>query len=178
MKKTLVILLLTIFQTLVFAQKKPTKKNVLPPPQIIRVVEKPTPPVPKENPYQAIIKKDEPLAFHWTIEKDSVLAPKMVFEKALDISDSYVDQRIMTTKDSLIIQKGKENLAFTHYVQSNYSTYTIKDNILILTDKKIGTISKFKMTLDAKKTKIAQIQDITTKEIYKPTQFEGASVGL
>lgn len=177
MKRPLLLLvLLAGLQATAHAQKprKPVPPPP-PPPPIVRISEHREA---ARTPYEKLLldEKSWPLAFRHAVDADTVILPKQVFQKQLEVSSNGVRLEISSAKDTMQVQKGVEGRLTSSYVKFSFYKVTVAKDVATLTDKETGKILKYKLFLNSAKTKIIKLQDLSTKELYLPAQYVGPMI--
>lgn len=181
MIKFIFCLILLITQTTVYSQHK--NKVLPPPPPPKKVVE--------NNPVLEILKKQKSTdAFVWQIDADTILLPKSVYKETIEefggkdffdeLSDNAIIRRSLTVDTVKLKKEEIEKKDIDSSIGSSYFellTYkiTVKKDIVIFENNETKIKEKFKVFLDKKKTKILYLQSLSSKKIYRPGEFEGAT---
>lgn len=187
--KNILILLMIISCQVSFSQvkKKPvasSKKTVIAPPKIVRALPLPSPPVKQVNKIITIIKNAEnPLAFKYEINKDTIILPKGEFSEIIQI-DSYSDysesievtQIYRTASDTMKFEfndstKG-ERMLYSYYEERKWGKGTVSKNVLTVVEKETKSKVTFNVFLDKPKKKILYLENVATSRKYLPSEYQ------
>lgn len=187
MKKILMVLMIIACQVS-FSQtnkkpKAPPKKTVMAPPKIVRSLLEP-PPVKQVNKIITIIKNTEnPLAFKYEINKDTIILPKGEFSEIIQI-DSYseylesieVTQIFRTASDTMKFEfndatKG-ERMLYSFYEDRKWGKGTVSKNVLTVVEKDTKSKVTFNVVLDKPKKKILYLENVATGRKYLPAEYQ------
>ena len=165
--------------------KTPSKKTVMAPPKIIQpLLQPPPPPVKQVNRIITIIKDTEnPLAFKYEINKDTIILPKGEFSEIIQI-DSYsedlesieVTQIFRTASDTMKFEfndatKGERTL-YSFYEDRKWGKGTVSKNVLTVVEKETKSKVAFNVVLDKPKKKILYLENVATGRKYLPAEYQ------
>ena len=186
--KNILIAVMIIACQVSFSQVKkkpvaPPKKTVIAPPKIVRSLPEP-PPVKQVNKIITIIKNAEnPLAFKYEINKDTIILPKGEFSEIIQI-DSYNDYlesievtRIFRTASDTIkfevndATKG-ERMLYSYYEERKWGKGTVSKTVLTFIEKETKSKATFNVVLDKPKKKILYLENVATGRKYFPSEYQ------
>jgi|GEM_PF-5045391 len=180
MKKFLILLMIIACQVS-FSQ---VKKKTVAPPKIVRPLPLPSLPVKQVNKIITIIKNAEnPLAFKYEINKDTIILPKGEFSEIIQI-DSYneylesieVTQIFRTASDTMKLEvndatKG-ERILYSYYEERKWGKGTVSKNVLTVVEKETKSKVAFNVVLDKPKKKILYLENVATGRKYLPSEYQ------
>ena len=188
MKNVLIVLMIIACQVSFSQVKKkpvaPPKKTIIAPPKIVRPLPLPPPPVKQVSKIITIIKNAEnPLAFKYEINKDTIILPKGAFSEIIQI-DSYneyletieVTQIFRTASDTMKLEvndatKG-ERIVYSYYEERKWGKGTVSKNVLTVVEKETKSKVTFNVVLDKYKKKILYLQNVATGRKYLPSEYQ------
>ena len=118
------------------------------------------------------------MAFKWVLNADLLLLPEQIFSKHIEIGTNGARLNKNSVKDSVNLKKNEVYEPLSYYAKYSFFDVKFNKDIVILTEKKTKIEMKFKVFLNDKKTEVVKIQDVNSNEIYFPTAFEGATIGI
>ena len=138
------------------------------------------PPAAEQRVYEKIFNTEAytVFAFAYAVDADTVILPKEVYEKQLEIDRNGVRLEASLAKDTIRISKGIVADPNSHYAKyTSYGMKIVKD-VAVLTESGTGKMAKFRLFLDAKKTKVIKLQDLATRDFYLPAEPKGTPKSL
>ncbi len=165
MKPILLLALTFSCYTTAVAQKK---KRLVPPPAA------------EQRVYEKIFNTEAytVFAFAYVVDADTLILPGEVYEKQLETDRNGARLEASLAKDSLRISKGVRADPNSHYVQYTDCDVKIVKDVAVLTERKTGQVENFRLFLDAKKTRVIKLQDLSTKAFYLPAEPKGTPKSL